>query len=120
MTRTVLQASVSKTASFNGAGVSIASLTAPAMVQIDVTSLTSAAVVIFEIQTSTDAFATDVRTEKAFTFKGPLASTYPISVMVNSYEMAGLRVGTASATMRIALTYISTGTVVYKSQIVTH
>jgi hypothetical protein len=119
MVRTTLQASVSKTAAFNGTGVAVSALANPSSILLNVTSLTSGAIAIFEIQSSVDDFSADVRTEKAFTFKGPLASTYPMGVTVQNYDMAGLRVGTALAKIRIALTYISTGTVVYQSFLTT-
>lgn len=119
MVRTTLQAEVSKTAAFNGAGVSISSKANPSSVLLNVKSLTADAVAIFQIQTSNDAFATDTRVEKTINVKGPFATTYPIGRVFANYDMPGLRVGTASCTMRIALTYLSAGTVVYESFLTT-
>lgn len=120
MVRTTLQASVSKTAAFNGTGVAVSSLAGPSAVLLNVTSLTSGKVAIFELQSSADDFSSDIRTEKAWTFKGPLASTCPLAVTAHDYDMAGLRVGTSSAKLRIALTYIDgSTTVVYESFLTT-
>jgi hypothetical protein len=120
MVRTTLQASVSKTAVFNGTGVDISGLAGPSTVLINVTSLTAAKVANIQIQTSVDDFSSDVKVEKQINVKGPLSTVEPYGITVHDYEMPGLRVGTTSAKMRIVVSYIdSATTIVYGASLVT-
>jgi hypothetical protein len=120
MTITALQASISKAAAFNSTAVDVSALAVPANVRLNVTSLTAGKVAIFQLQSSTDNFVSDIRVEKTFNIKGPVAASAPFCFQpVHEYDVPGIRIGTASAKLRIALTYIdAAATVVYESQLI--
>ena|SRR5947208_655291 len=117
MALTTLQAEVSKTAAFNGAGVDISALTGPFEIDLTVDALTSGAVAHFQIQTTVDNFASDIRVEKDIVFRGPLSTICPRGVAVHDRQLPGFRNGTGSAKARLALVYLSAGSVSYSGVI---
>src|SRR5947208_3235820 len=113
MTITTLQASVSKAATFNGAAVDVSALAVPAYVRLNVTSMTAGKSCIFAVQSSVDNFATDIKTEKTFAIKGPVVASAPFEFQpAHEYDMPGIRIGTVSGKLRIAILSIDAGTTV--------
>ncbi len=118
---TVLQASISKTSTFDGTGVDISAMTAePGMitVRVKITSLTANKTVVFALEDSVDAFNSDVRTLATLHVKGPFSSINPREKDFHTWEMPAVRFGVGSATMRLSLISIdSAATVVYQAHI---
>jgi hypothetical protein len=116
MSLTVLQSSVTKTATFNGSSVDISGLAAYGTVLVKVTSLTAAKEIQIQVQTSADGFVSDIKVEKQFNFIGPIGSVYPVAQTAHDYDMPGIRLGVTSAHMRIALTELdSSASVTYEA-----
>lgn len=105
---TALQAKVTKTAAFDGAGVDISGITGDATLVVRVHSMTAAKRALIEVQDSVDAF-TAKRTVAAFHIPGGVSSNAPIRFSKRKYEIAAARLGTGSATMRVSVTGIDSG-----------
>lgn len=101
-----LQAKVTKTAAFNGAGIDISAYPTQGvgpLVTIRVDSLTAGKTAVFALQDSVDAFSSDTRTVFTFTIQGVADSRTPRTRDIHAWEMAGVRYGVSSATMRLVL-----------------
>lgn len=119
MTLTTLQAPVTRTATLNGTGVDISALTGDFTIIVELTKLSANAgqtpQVQFEIQDSVDAFTNRV-TVAAFNTKGSVNYSTDAKVDGKQHgrkwtfrrrDLVGVRAGTPSATLRLALVGIS-------------
>ena len=113
-----LQASVSKTSTFNGTGVDISGYVGQPVITLKVTSLTAGKTATFAIQDSADNFSSDIRTLDVFTLNSVADSRTPRTRDFHTWEMPGIRYGVTSSKVRLALiTLDSGGTVVYEAYI---
>jgi hypothetical protein len=108
MTITPIQAKVTKTATFNGSGVDVSGISGDWTLVLDVQTVVGDTAVRFGFQDTVDAFTTPLA--------GPTVSVSGAVALANSrrftfkkYDFPGLRCGTASAQLRLAVLAI-TGT----------
>lgn len=106
MTHTEIQANVTKTASFTGAGVDVSALGLDWTLKIQVGTLTAGAVARFEFDDTVTGFTT--------TFAGPtveilgeVASTYDKVRSFKRNQFPGLSVGVANSLLRLKLTQLT-------------
>lgn len=116
MSVSTLQAQVSKTATFNGAGLDISAFTRNAVIRVKVDSLTAAKGVVFAIQDSVDAFSSDTRTLATFNVLGAVTTIAPREFDLHAYQIPSVRYGVSSATLRLVILSIDAATtVVYEA-----
>ena len=116
MTPSILQASVSKTATFDGAGLDISAMLSSAVARIKIKSLTAGKTVVFALQDSADGFSADTRTLATFHVKGEIKTSAPREKDFHNWEMPAVRFGTVSATLRLSIISIDAATtVVYEA-----
>lgn len=113
---TTLQASVSKTATFDGAGVAISSLKSNSVVRLKIKSLTAGKTVTYALQDSADDFSSDIVTLATFRLKGEIQTIAPREEVFQYYQLVGNRFGVTSAKLRLSIINIdSATTVVYEA-----
>ena len=108
MTHTEIQASVTKTAAFSGAGVDVSGLGTDWTLKLQVGTLTAGAVARFEFDDTTNAFTTTVA-GPTFEFIGEVAAAYDHVKSIKRANYPGLPVGVASGSMQLKLTKLTSG-----------
>lgn len=111
MTQTAVQASVSKTGTFNGSSIDISGITGDWALEITVQSLSAGGSARLTFDDSVDAFTASL--------PGPVVHVagtinQPKTFVFTKKDWPNLRFGTASAVGRLAIKAIS-GTLVYQS-----
>jgi hypothetical protein len=96
---TVLQSSTTQTSTFTGSAVAVSSLPATGTVLVKVTSLTQGKTAAIQIQSSTDGFVSNIKTEKHFAFVGPTGAVYPLGKEAHEYDMPNIPLGAAAASI---------------------
>lgn len=109
MANTVIQARVSKSATFNGASYDVSALT-EFYFKLRVNSITAGKRVLIELQSSTDAFTNKV-THWAKSFRGALPTEGQVDGC-HSRKFLMAPIGVGSGVMRVAITAIDSGTTV--------
>lgn len=113
MTLTDVQARVSKTAAFTGAGIDISGITGDWTIKLQVESLTSAKNCRFAIEDTITDYTASL-TGPTCSFKGALAASYDKVKSFKKQDFPSLRMGTASAQLRVKLAELdSSATAVY-------
>ncbi len=108
----VLQAKVTKTGSFDGAGLDISgyktgSIPTQPRIIIRVDALTAAKVATFAIEDSADGFSSDIVTLATRSTIGPIPDArFPRTWDIEPWDIPGARWGVASATLRLSLTHL--------------
>jgi hypothetical protein len=115
MTLTELQARVSKTAAFTGAGVNVSGITGDWTIKLQVESLTAAKKARFVFEDTVDDYTASLA-GPAFSLSGQLSAS---SDKVKSFKKAdfpSLRLGAGSAQLRLKLSEIDgSATCVYRA-----
>jgi hypothetical protein len=108
----VLQAKVTKTSTFDGAGLDISgyktgSIPTQPIITFRVDALTAAKVATFAIEDSADGFSSDIVTLATRSMIGPVPDArFPRTFDIHVWEIPGARWGVASATLRLSLTHL--------------
>ncbi len=117
MTLTDIQARVSKTSTFNGAGIDVSGFTGDWTLKIQIESLTQAKKARFVFEDTVNDYTASIA-GPAFSFLGSLAASYDKVKSIKKADFPSLRMGTASAQLRLKLAEIDgSATVVYKAWI---
>ena len=106
MTHTEIQASVQKTASFTGAGVSISGITLDWTLKLQVSQLTAGAIARFTFQESVDGFTT-VLAGPTWEFKGDIEASFDHVKSVKKQDFPGMDFGVSGGQLRLALTELT-------------
>lgn len=102
MTLTELQARVSKTAAFTGSGIDVSGITGDWTLKIQVESLTAAKNCRFAFEDTVNDYTASL-TGPTVSFKGALASSFDKVKSFKKADFPSLRLGTASAQLRLKL-----------------
>ena len=103
MSVTVLQAAVTKTAAFSGAGVDVSAIDFGATIKVRVTALTEGKSARIAIEESLDAFNADTRTVTVLHFIGGIGAPAEVVQAVHTRTLPDCDLGGASATWRARL-----------------
>ena len=106
---TILQAPVTKTAAFAGAGADVSALMWGAVAKVRVTALTVGKSARLSIQASADSFVSDVRTVRVLHFEGAITAPADVVQSVTKAEILGGGLGVAGTEWRINLEDIDAG-----------
>ncbi len=126
ITRLALQALVSKTAIFAGAGVAVDTVLADggsagstpsnvATLCIHVESFTAANTAIIQVADSADNFSSDIVAIAVVHIQGGLATGNDRVIRIPWYDIPAARFGVTSAKMKVSVTAISGGTLKYEA-----
>lgn len=108
MTHTEIQANVTKTAAFTGAGVDVSALGTDWTLKLQVGALTAAAVARFEFDDTVDSFTTST-SGPTFEIIGKVESSYDHVKSIKKANFPGLRVGVSNAQVKLKLSELSAG-----------
>ncbi len=114
---TVLQAMVSKTAAFAGAGVDVSALGTNATLCIHVESFDAAQTAIITVTDTADNFSSDIVVIVSQHIQGGLSATSDQVVRIPWYDIPAARFGVTSAKMKVSVASISGGTLKYEAWI---
>lgn len=115
MTLTEVQARVSKTTAFTGTGIDVSAITGDWTLKIQVESLTSAKKARFAFEDTVNDYTASLA-GPTFNFLGTLASSYDKVKSFKKQDFPSLRLGTASAQLRLKLSEIDgSATCVYRA-----
>lgn len=116
--RTVLQALVSKTATFAGASVDVSGLTPQnATLVIHVQSFDAAQTARIQVTDSADGFSSDIVAVYVQHVQGGETSSADLVFRIPWYNIPDARFGVSSAHMKVSVTSISGGTLQYEAWI---
>ncbi|SRR6266545_3678214 len=108
MTITPIQAQVTKTAAFVGSGVDVSGFIGDWTLKIRVSKLTAAKNVRFQFTDSVDAF-TNKGAGHTLCFSGGVDAAADVVRSITRYNAPTLRMGVASAVLRLEVTAIDAG-----------
>jgi hypothetical protein len=106
---TTIQAPTTKSAAFQGAGVDVSGITGDWTLKIRVTKLTAGKNARFQFTDSTDNFSTDKVAGRTLSFAGEISPAADVTRSVQKYDFPQLRMGVASAKLRLEITAIDAG-----------
>jgi hypothetical protein len=117
MTLTDVQATTTKTAAFTGTGIDVASFTGDWTLKIQVQALSDNKKVRFAFEDTVNDFTASVA-GPTFSFAGKLEASYDRVKSFKKQDFPDLRLGTASAKLRLNMSRIdSSASVTYKAWI---
>ncbi len=117
MTFTDIQASTTKTATFNGASIDVSGFTGDWTIKLQVSALTDAKQARFVFQDSVNDFTASI-SGPCFNMKGYMTAVNDKVKSFKKQDFPGLRLGTASARLRLALVDLDgSASVTYRSWI---
>jgi hypothetical protein len=105
---TTIQAPTTKSAAFQGAGVDVSGITGDWTLKIRVTKLTAGKTVRFQFSDTVDNFTT-VTAGRTLSFAGEISPAADVTRSVQKYDFPQLRMGVASAKVRLEITAIDAG-----------
>jgi hypothetical protein len=105
---TTIQAPITKSAAFQGAGVDVSGITGDWTLKIRVTKLTAGKTVRFQFSDTVDNF-TAVTAGRTLSFAGEISPAADVTRSVQKYDFPQLRMGVASAKVRLEITAIDAG-----------
>lgn len=115
MTLTEVQARVSKTAAFTGTGIDVSGITGDWTIKLQIESLTSAKMCRITLEDTVNDYTASLA-GPTVSFKGALASSYDKVKSFKKQDFPSLRLGTASAQLRVKLAEIdSSATAVFRA-----
>lgn len=115
MTLTEIQARVSKTTAFTGAGLDVSGITGDWTIKLQVESLTAAKQARFVFEDTVNDYTASLA-GPSFSMKGSLGASYDKVKSFKKQDFPSLRLGTASAQLRLKLAELDgSATVVYRS-----
>jgi hypothetical protein len=106
---TTIQPPVTNAGVFQGAGVDVSGIIGNWTLRIKVTKLTAGKNVRFQFTDSTDNFSADKGTGPTFCFTGEIQPVADVVRSIRQHDAPTLRVGVASAKLRLEVTAIEEG-----------
>jgi hypothetical protein len=114
ITRTYLQALVSKTATFAGSSVDVSGLSTNATLVIRVQSFDAANTARIQVTDSADGFSSDIVAVTVQHIQGGETASADLVFRIPWYDIPDARFGVSSAHMKAQVTSISGGTLTYE------